>query len=258
MQALTRPGGILHLRIDGPRDAPPVLMLNSLGTDLRLWDALMPALAGFRVIRYDKQGHGLSELWQGTTIEDHAADAIAAIEAAAGGPVALVGCSIGGLIAQAVAAARPDLVRALVLSNSAAKLGTAESWHQRIAAVEAGGTRAIADAVMERWFAAPFRATPELALWRAMLARTGRAGYIAACRALAAADLTATTRALRLPALVIAGSEDGASPPDLVRGTADLIAGARFHLIEGAGHLPCVESPAAMAAALIPFLEGTA
>ncbi|SCY08393.1 3-oxoadipate enol-lactonase [Paracoccus tibetensis] len=254
MQALMRPGGALHIRIDGPDGAPALLMLNSLGTDLRLWDGLMPHLSGFRVIRYDKQGHGLSDLWDGSTIAAHAADAVAVIEAA-GGPVTLVGCSIGGLIAQVVAAERPNLVRALVLSNSAAKLGNADSWNQRIAAVQAGGTEAIADAVMERWFAAPFRASPQLALWRNMLARTGAPGYIAACRALAASDQTGATRALRLPTLVIAGSQDGAAPPDLVRATADLIAGAEFHLIDGAGHLPCVETPAAMAAILIPFLE---
>lgn len=254
MQALMRPGGALHIRIDGPADAPRLLMLNSLGTDLRLWDGLMPHLQGFRVIRYDKQGHGLSDLWDGTSIADQAADAVAVIEAE-GGPVTLVGCSIGGLIAQAVASARPDLARALVLSNSAAKLGTADSWHQRIAAVEAGGTETIADAVMERWFAAPFRASPDLALWRNMLARTGAPGYIAACRALASGDQTEATRALTLPTLVIAGAEDGASPPDVVRATAALIPGAEYHLIEGAGHLPCVETPAAMAAILIPFLE---
>ncbi|MCG6113100.1 MAG: 3-oxoadipate enol-lactonase [Paracoccus sp.] len=254
MQVLTRPGGALHIRIDGPEGAPALLLLNSLGTDLRLWDGLMPCLRGFRVIRFDKQGHGLSDVWDGTTIADHAADAVAVIEAS-GGPMTLVGCSIGGLIAQAVAAERPDLVRALVLSNSAAKLGTADSWNQRVRAVEAGGTQAIADAVMERWFAAPFRASPELMLWRNMLARTSSAGYIAACRALAAADQTAATAGLTLPTLVIAGSEDGASPPEIVHATAKSIKGAAFHLIPGAGHLPCVETPAAMAAILIPFLE---
>jgi len=108
---------------------------------------------------------------------------------------------------------------------------------------------------MERWFAPTFRATPALALWRNMLARTLPQGYVAACRALAAADQTQATLALRLPALVAAGEADGASPPDLVRATAELIAGAEFHLIPGAGHLPCVEAPAAHAAVLAPFIE---
>ena len=254
MPVLTRPYGALHLRIDGPQDAPALLLCNSLGTDLRLWDAMMPALAQWRVIRYDKQGHGLSDLGNGTDIADHAEDAAAILDAM-GGPATVIGCSIGGLIAQRLASDRPDLVRALVLSNSAAKLGTAESWQERIATVQAGGTRAIADAVMERWFAAPFRARPELALWRNMLARSPRDGYIAACQALAGADQSAATARLRLPCMVIAGSEDGASPPEIVRATADLIAGAEFHLIDGAGHLPCVEAPDAMAAILQPFLQ---
>ncbi|MFN3524451.1 MAG: 3-oxoadipate enol-lactonase [Paracoccus sp. (in: a-proteobacteria)] len=256
MQALTRPYGVLHYRLDGPEGAPVVMLANSLGTDLRLWDDLIPLLPqGLRYLRYDKQGHGLSDLGRADRIADHAADAAALIEAVVGGPVLMVGLSIGGLIAQRLASDRADLVRALVLSNTAARLGTALSWQARIDAVAACGTTVIADAVMERWFAAPFRARPELALWRNMLARTSTDGYIAACRALAGADQTRATAALRVPTLVIAGDQDGASPPDLVRATADLIAGAEFHLIPGAGHLPCVETPAAMAAILSPFLE---
>ncbi|TGN68736.1 3-oxoadipate enol-lactonase [Paracoccus liaowanqingii] len=256
MQILSRPYGALHYRLDGPEGTPVVLMANSLGTDLRLWDAVLPLLPrGLRYLRYDKQGHGLSDLGQADRIADHAADAEALIEAVATGPVVMVGLSIGGLIAQHLAAGRPDLVRALVLSNTAARLGTPDSWQARIDAVEQRGMASIADAVMERWFAAPFRATPALALWRNMLARTPAAGYVAACRALAEADHRQATAALRLPAMVIAGDADGASPADLVRATADLIPGATFHLIPGAGHLPCVETPAAHAALMTPFLE---
>ncbi|MFN4060317.1 MAG: 3-oxoadipate enol-lactonase [Paracoccus hibiscisoli] len=256
MLALTRPYGVLHYRLDGPAGAPVVVMANSLGTDLRLWDAVMPLLpAGLRYLRYDKQGHGLSDLGGADRLQDHVDDVVALIDQVAGGPVVMVGLSIGGLIAQRLASTRPDLVRALVLSNTAARLGTPAGWQDRIAAVHAGGTAAIADAVMERWFAAPFRATPELALWRTMLARTGTPGYVAACRALAGADQTQATAALRLPALVVAGGADGASPPDLVAATARLIPGAAFHLIPGTGHLPCVETPAAHAAILAPFIE---
>lgn len=254
MHALPRPYGALHLHVDGPQDAPALLLCNSLGTDLRLWDALMPYLNGWQVIRYDKQGHGLSDLGDGKNIADHAADAAAILDSL-NCRATVIGCSIGGLIAQRLAADRPDLVRALVLSNSAAKLGTPDSWKDRIAAVQAGGTCAIADAVMERWFAPSFRAKPELAMWRNMLARSPRDGYIAACHALAGADQTSATARLRLPCLVIAGSEDGASPPEVVRATADLIEGAEFHLIDGAGHLPCVEAPEDMAALLVPYLQ---
>ena len=256
MQALSRTFGTLHVQVDGPDAGPAVVFANSLGTDLRLWDKVLPLLpAGLRFIRYDKRGHGLSQGGGGQTIEDHRDDAIAVIEAFASGPVVFVGLSIGGLIAQALASHRPDLVHALVLSNTGAKLGTAESWQARIAAVEAGGIAGIADAVMERWFAAPFRATAELALWRQMLINTPTHGYIAACHALGAADQRAATATLRCPALVIGGSEDGASPPEVVRATAALIVGATYHEIPGAGHLPCVETPQAWAALVAPFLK---
>lgn len=259
MQTLSRPWGTMHYRIDGPKAGPTVVFANSLGTDLRLWDALVPLLpATLRLIRYDKRGHGLSDLGGTASLADLADDTIALIEATTSGPVVLVGLSIGGLIAQAVADRRPDLLRALVLSNTAAKLGSAESWHSRIAAVAADGLPSIADAVMERWFAPAFRATPAVAPWRNMLCRTPRAGYIAACQALADADHTAATACLTLPTLVIAGAMDGASPPEVVQATAALIQGAQFHIIPDAGHLPCVESPEAYAALLFPFLKAHA
>jgi 3-oxoadipate enol-lactonase len=259
MQALSRPFGALHVQVDGPEAAPAVVFANSLGTDLRLWDKVLPLLPqGLRMIRYDKRGHGLSGLGGGDRLDDHAEDAIAVIETVAQGPVVFVGLSTGGLIAQRVAELRPDLVRALVLSNTAARLGTEESWQARINAIKAGGLESIADAVMERWFAPAFRATPELALWRAMLARTPAAGYVAACRALATGDQTEATAQLRMPALVIAGEVDGASPPEVVQATAALIPGAGFHVIPGAGHLPCVEAPEAWAALAGPFLKAHA
>lgn len=257
MQVLLRPFGALHVQCSGPAGAPAVVFANSLGTDLRLWDAVLPLLpAQFRYIRYDKRGHGLSDVdADSCDIADHISDAIALIEGVAQGPALFVGLSIGGLIAQGAAAARPDLIRAQVLSNTAAKLGTADSWADRIAAVEAGGCAAIADAVMARWFGSEFLASPALPLWRNMLARTPPAGYIAACRALAGADLRARTPQLTLPTLVIAGEVDGASPPALVKQTADSITGAAYHCIPNAGHLPCVETPAAWAALVSPFLK---
>lgn len=256
MQVLTRPFGTLHIRIDGPKGAPSVVFANSLGTDLRLWDAIVPLMPpGLRLVRYDKRGHGLSDHGGGTRIEDHAEDAIAVIEALDSGPVVFVGLSIGGLIGQVVASQRPDLLRALVLSNTAARLGTAESWQARIDAITTRGLSAIADAVMERWFAAPFRTSPACRPWRNMLVHTPVDGYIAACHALATADQRQATAALRLPTLVIAGAEDGASPPDLVQATAGLIPDAAFHVIPGAGHLPCVETPDAWAAIVAPFLK---
>jgi 3-oxoadipate enol-lactonase len=255
MQVINRPWGTMHVADNGEPDRRPLLFVNSLGTDLRLWDGLLPHLpASLRLLRFDKRGHGLSDTGGDFGIDELAEDVAALIEATGCGPVVLVGLSIGGLVAQALAARRPDLLRGLVLSNTAARIGTAESWAARIAAIEAHGLSSIADGVMERWFTPAFRAGQTLPLWRNMLARTSREGYVAACRAIAAADYTATTARIDLPTLVIGGSHDGSTPPELVEATARLVPGARCTILEGTGHLPCVEAPVAYGALLTRFL----
>lgn len=247
----------LHYRDEGVAEGPPVVFVNSLGTDLRLWDkvlALMPP--GLRLIRFDKRGHGLSDAppapyAMGALVRDleRLLDHLGVREAV------VVGLSIGGMIAQGLAVKRPDLVRAMVLSNTAAKIGTAEMWQERIAAVEAGGIEALADAVMTRWFPPGFRDRAECAGWRHMLCRTPAQGYAGCCAAIAGTDLMSPTSGLRLPVLGIAGSEDGATPPDLVRETVALIPGSRLALIRGAGHLPCVDQPVVYVAELTGFLR---
>lgn len=257
MRAVRANGVTLHVADTGPQGAPAVVFANSLGTDLRLWDAVLPLLPqGLRYIRYDKRGHGLSECPAGDwTIADLAQDAEHLIETLRTGPVVFVGLSIGGMIGQQLAATRPDLVRALVLSNTAARMGTPEMWTARMDAIRAEGITALEGAILDRWFAPAFRNNPEAALWGAMLSRTTQAGYLACCGAIARADLTDQTARLRLPAMAIAGEADGASPPDLVAATAALIPGAQCHTLAGTGHLPCVEAPADYAALLGPFLK---
>ena len=249
----------LHWREDGDPDGAPLVFSNSLGTDLRLWDKVLPELpAGLRLIRYDKRGHGLSACPAGAYSMDQLADdAEALLEFLGVRDCIFVGLSIGGMIGQALGARRPDLVRGLVLSNTAARMGDAAMWQARIDAIEAGGIEAVSTAVLERWFAPPFRHTAEFTAWRAMLERTPQGGYVGCCHAIARADLSETTRGLSQPTIGIAGSEDGASPPDLVAATIALIKGARLHTIEGAGHLPCVEKPEAYAAILSQFLKET-
>ena len=251
-------GLTLHYRDEGPAGAPAVVFSNSLGTDFRVWDALMPLMpAGLRVIRYDKRGHGLSDCpagpWQ---IADHAADLAALLDRLGVTQTVVVGLSVGGLIGQQLAAMRPDLVRALVLMDTAARIGNEEMWNTRIATVRSKGIAALAGPILERWFSARFRAeNPALPLWRAMLTRTPMEGYALTSAAIRDADLTESTRRLAIPVLAMAGSEDGSTPPDLVRATADLIAGARFHVIDGVGHLPCVEAPEETARLIAGFLR---
>ena len=234
-----------------------MVFANSLGTDLRLWDAILPFLpSGLRIIRFDQRGHGLSDCPPGPwSIADLAADTAALIDALDCGPVVFCGLSVGGMIGQHLAATRPGLIRALVLSNTAPRMGTPEMWDARIRAIRAGGIAAMEGVILDRWFGPAFRAGDEARLWGAMLSRTPVEGYLATCAAIAAADLTAGTASLRLPVLAIGGSADGASPPDAVRATAAMIAGAACTIIPGAGHLPCVEDPKAFAAILVPFLK---
>lgn len=247
----------LHYREDGDPSGAPLVFANSLGTDLRVWDAVVERLpGGLRVIRYDKRGHGLSSCppapyAMGSLVTDaeRLLDHLEVREAV------FVGLSIGGMIAQGLAVKRLDQVRAMVLSNTAAKIGTKEMWEERITAVRTGGIEALADPVLERWFSAAFRATPEIHAWRAMLTRQPAEGYIGCCAAIAGTDFYTPTSGLTLPTLAIAGSEDGSTPPDLVRETADLIKGSRFHLIRGAGHIPCVEAPDEYAEVLTAFLK---
>ncbi len=248
---------VLHYADTGPRDGPVVVFANSLGTDFRLWDQILPHLpAGLRILRYDKRGHGLSSCPPAPyTMGALIRDAERLLDTLAVRDCVFVGLSIGGMIAQGLAAKRLDLVRAVVLSNTAPKIGTRDLWADRIAMVETQGLAAMSDAIMERWFSKPFREGPQVTPWRRMVETTPAEGYSGCSAAIAGSDFYATTAALRLPALVIAGSEDGSTPPDLVRDLADLIPGARYDLIRGAGHLPCVEKPEVFGPLLAGFLR---
>jgi len=246
----------LHWREDGDPAGAPVVFANSLGTDLRLWDKVIPLLPqGLRLIRYDKRGHGLSDCppspyAMGALVRD----AERLLDHLGVRDCVFVGLSIGGMIAQGLAVKRLDQVRGLVLSNTAAKIGQPAMWEERIATARERGIAAMADGVLERWFTAAFRQTGEFALWRNMLLRQPAEGYAGCCAAIAGTDFYTPTSGLRLPCLGIAGSDDGSTPADLVRETVELIPGAEFELIRKAGHLPCVEQPEVFAAALTRFL----
>jgi 3-oxoadipate enol-lactonase len=161
----------------------------------------------------------------------------------------VVGLSIGGVIALELHRQRPALFAALILSDTAARIGTDESWDARIAAIQADGIESVADGVLEKWFTTDFRArrADDLAGWRAMLTRTPKQAYLAACGALKRADLRAHARTVAVPTLCLVGDEDGSTPVALVRETAALIPGAGFEVIAGAGHIPALEQPGAVA-----------
>ena len=253
-------GIVIHARRLGDPGKPLLVFSNSLGTDARIWDAVVPRLLeSHSVLLYDKRGHGLSESPPGpSSIADHAADLLGLLDAFNARRFALVGLSVGGMIAQAVTAADPDRVTALVLCDTAAKIGDAATWNARIAAVEAKGLDSIADAVMERWFTRAYRDREAVALqgWRTMLARQPAAGYAATCAAIRDADLRRQTATLRVPTLCVVGDQDLSTPPDLVRQTALTIQAARFEIIAEAGHIPCVEQPDVLARLISDHLAG--
>jgi 3-oxoadipate enol-lactonase len=237
---------------------PTIVLINSLGTDSRIWHLVVPRLVDdFAVVTYDKRGHGLSDL--GTPpyrIEDHVADLASLLDHLGLSKVILCGLSVGGLIAQGLYAQRPDLVSAMVLSNTAHKIGTVESWNDRIAAIEKSGISAILDDIMARWFTDGFRnpANPAYHAYRNMLLRQPPEGYTGTCAAIRDADMTGLAKKIAVPVLCIAGAQDGATPPDLVGSLCNIIHDVRFEVIDGTGHIPCVEAPAAFAAILRNFI----
>ena len=252
-------GVVLHHEVRGSADAPALVFANSLGTDFRIWNAMLAALGGgYRIVLYDKRGHGLSEATPAPyRMEDHVGDLSALIDHLGVDQAAIVGVSVGGMIAQGLAAARPELVHALVLMDTAHKIGTAQMWNERIETVTTKGIAAMAGAILERWFTPGYRSpsNADFTGYSAMLTRTPVDGYAGTCAALRDADLTASTSALSVPTLCIVGDEDGSTPPDLVRSTAGLITGARFEIVTGAGHLPCIEKPAETAKLIGDFLN---
>jgi 3-oxoadipate enol-lactonase len=245
--------------IGGPADKPVIVFANSLGTDFRIWRDVIVRLAGdYAIVLYDKRGHGLSDVGQVPySIEDHASDLAGLLDLLAVRNAFICGLSVGGLIAQSLYCSRPDLVRGLILCDTAHKIGTADSWNTRIAAVETSGIDSIVDAVMQRWFTPAFR-RPENTAYAGycnMLARQPVEGYIATCAAIRDADYTEAAGKIAVPTICIVGDQDGSTPPDLVRSTAKLIANARFEVIRDAGHIPCIEQPEALTSVIRAFIE---
>lgn len=258
--SFVRIGGLtLHYRVQGRSDAPALVLVNSLGCDARIWDEVIAILGErYRIISYDKRGHGLSDAPEGDyRLEDHVDDLEGLMDHLRIEQLALCGVSVGGQIAQAFALRHPQRLTALVLCDTAARLGSEDMWNARIAAVHAGGLEAIADAVMERWFTPAFRRdrAVDTAGWRNMLLAMPVAGYAGTCAALRDADLTDSVGAITTPTLVVCGNQDLSTPPELVLATAQLIPNSRFELIAGAGHIPSIEQSQALAALMQSFFD---
>tara|TARA_R110002167_G_scaffold100794_2_gene262784 strand:- start:19386 stop:20186 length:801 start_codon:yes stop_codon:yes gene_type:complete len=251
----------LHARLDGVdhKLAPTLVFANSLGTTLDLWQKVVPLLPdGLRIIRYDLRGHGQSEVPDGPySMGQMVSDAQTVCDAFDVQDAMFIGLSVGGMIAQGLAVKRPDIIRCVVLSNTAAKIGNPQLWQDRIDAVHAHGMAALSDSIMQRWFGRDFYGTPDMAPWQAMVSATNPAGYAGVCAAIAGTDFYTPTSGLRIPALGIAGGQDAATPADLVRETVDLIPGSQLEVMPRCGHLPCAEDPVTYADILTDFMRAT-
>jgi 3-oxoadipate enol-lactonase/4-carboxymuconolactone decarboxylase len=246
----------VHVQVEGPPGAEPVLLLHSLGTNLHIWDEQARLLSRqYRVIRPDMRGHGLTATTPGPySIEALARDALAVLDALGIARAHVAGISIGGMIAQSLAAQAPDRVDRLVLVDTALAIPPAQNWLDRAALVRAQGMGAVADAVLARWVTPASLHSPAALGLRAMLTRTDPEGYAAAAEAIASADLTASTSGLRHPTLVLVGDGDLATPVASAEALRDAIPGAVLQVLANAAHIPTVERPEAVTEALQSFL----
>jgi 3-oxoadipate enol-lactonase len=249
----------LFHRLDGPVDAPVLVLSDSLGARHTMWDAQAPALAErFRLLRYDHRGHGQSEVPDGPyEIADLGRDVVGLLDELGLERASVCGLSLGGMTGMWLAINHPERLDRLVLLCTSAKLGPPEMWAERARTVRAEGTGAVAEAGVGRWLTAGFRqAHPDTAEWlRAMIAATPAEGYAACCGVIERMDLTAGLPEIHAPTLVIAGAQDPATPPEHAEGIAAGIPGARLEVLGPAAHLANIEQPEAVTRLILEHLE---
>ncbi|WP_375279857.1 alpha/beta fold hydrolase [Pseudooctadecabacter sp.] len=230
MERIEAKGATLAAWVTG--DGPPLVFAHSLGLDHSVWADVAARFPDNKIVSYDLRGHGQSDAPPGPySMGTLVADAEAVCDQLALKDVCFIGLSVGGMIAQGLAVKRLDLVRAMVICSTAAKLGQPTPWHDRAATARRDGMAALTDMTFARWN----EQGPQPAL-RSVFEATPPEGYAAMCEAIAGTDFYTPTSGLRLPTLGLCGDRDRATPPDLVRETIDLIPGSTFQLIRGAGH----------------------
>lgn len=251
-------GARLYYRLEGRDDRPVLLLSNSLGTDVGMWAPQLPGLMESHcVLLYDSRGHGASEAPDGDySVAQLGRDALALADALGVGRFAFCGLSLGGLVGQWLGLNAAERLTALVLSNASPYLPPPEAWAQRMALVREKGMAALVDPVMERFFSEGYRRRDEPLFhsMRRTFLSTPAAGYAGCCAAVRDADFRARLAEIRVPTLVIGGSDDAATPPaEHARKLEAAIPGARYAELP-AGHIANVEAPADFLALLRGFL----
>lgn len=249
----------VHHRLDGPAGAPVVVLSNSLGSSLEMWDPVVAGLSDrFRVVRYDLRGHGRSPTPPGPyTMDDLAADLIALLDEIGSERISLAGVSIGGMASLAVAARAPERVERLVVIGSSARLGPVRAWVERSRTALLDGLAPIAEVVTPRWVSGTFAAShPEaMSRYREMFSAADPAGYAGCCIAIAGMDLTDELARIAAPTLVVVGSDDPATPPEHSRAIAATVPRARLVTLDGGAHLPSLERPDEIVSLMVEHLS---
>jgi 3-oxoadipate enol-lactonase len=249
----------IHVEVTGRADAPPLMLSNSLGTDLTMWDDQVPAFGEhFRLIRYDRRGHGQSGVPAGPySMERLGRDVLAVLDALGIAKTNWCGLSMGGMVGQWLGANAPGRVDKLVLSNCTDYYADKGPWNDRIKFIRDKGLAAIVAPNMERWFTKTFRDRhPEaIARFSKMFLSTKLDGYIACVEAVRDMDHRALLPRIAAPTLIVAGRHDPAIPLAAAESMRERIAGAKLVVLEAA-HISNVEQPKAYAEAVLDFLLG--
>ena len=258
MTTITVNGVTLRYDLTGNPAGEVLVLSTSLGAHLEMWDPQIEALgATHRILRYDMRGHGQSSTPPGPyTIEQLGRDLIVLLDALHLKTVSLCGLSIGGVIGQWLALNAPNRLRRLILSNTAAKIGSAKIWNERIATVQTQGMAPLASASLPRWFTPAFRATdaPIIARMQQMLLTDDPSGYIATCAALRDIDLRDQIAAIQTPTLILAGEHDPVTTVSDAEYLHSRIAGSRLQILPAA-HISNAEQPQLFNQAVLEFLH---
>jgi 3-oxoadipate enol-lactonase len=258
MPFLEANGAQVHFELSGPASAPVLMFSNSLGTNLTMWTPQVEVLGQrYRVLRYDTRGHGQSAVTPGPyKIPQLANDVLGLLDRLGIEKVSFCGLSMGGMIGMTLALRVPDRVRKVILCCTAPKLGSAETWNARIASVQKGGMAAVTDAVLERWYTPPFRATEPQQIQRTkqMLLTTPPEGYVANCEAIRDEDLREAIPGIRIPTLILMGKYDPVVPLADGRFMAERIRGSKY-VESPAAHLANIEASDVFTKELATFLE---
>ena len=249
---------LIHVAVDGPHEAPRLMLSNSLGSDLTMWDPQLAAFSKhFRVIRYDSRGHGKSDAPQGPyTIERLGLDAVSVLDHLGIAKTSWCGLSMGGMVGQWLGSNAPSRVDKLIISNTTSYYADKQSWTNRIEFVRTNGIKAIAAPSMERWFSADFREREPATVARAteMLIATDLEGYVGCCAAVRGMDHRALLSKINAPTLLIAGLLDAATPIEAHEFIRSRISGARLAILEAA-HLSNIEQSDAYTDTVLQFLR---